>query len=359
VEYQDEDSASADDTEDPYTGRIGLEIIPGVYAARCQAIYTSGECTIKVFAYVYAPDLPDREMWECYLRLHMLSSFVHEASHHYDSTERIARGRWRMDNRRKVEAYAEDMQRDWMRDYVLPYIETTYPDQVQKLMDWIEHYGGYKLPLSMISGDPRASWNDDTVSGVSLLFSVSSNIGYLAKDVYQSKGLNKARIGFAHGLHYGEHYEPALQIIERVLADSPDDLDALTLKADIYIHQEMYTEARVLVDRVLKQNPDHKDALWVQMDVCQETQDWQGLLNTSGHVLSHFELEFWGKIHVTFHRAKACLELRDFDGMNTDLEAIEKSGWSSRGIPKYEQRKIDELRAEAGRRGMGVSNGSK
>jgi tetratricopeptide (TPR) repeat protein len=255
-----------------------------------------------------------------------------------------------MDNRRKVEAYAEDMQRDWMRDYVLPYIETAYQEHVHKLMDWVEYYGGYKLPLSMISGDPRAPWNDDTVGGVSLLFNVSSNIGHLAKDVYQGKGLNKARIGFAHGLHYGEHYEPALQIIERVLVDNPDDLDELTLKADIYAHQEMYAEARILVDRVLKQNPDHKDALWVQMDVYEEMQDWQGLLNTSTYMLSKFELEFWGKIHVTFHRAKAYLELGDYAGMNTDLESIEKSDWSSRGIPKLEKRKIDELRAEVGRR---------
>ena len=127
-------------------------------------------------------------------------------------------------------------------------------------------------------------------------------------------------------------------------------MDALTLKADIYVHQETYAEARLLVDRVLKQSPNHKDALWVQMDVCEEIQDWQGLLNTSTHMLSNFELEFWAKIHVTIHRAKAYLELGDYAGMTTDIEAIEGYDWSSRSIPKFEQRKIDKLRAEAGRR---------
>ena len=352
VEYQDEDSSYDNDIEDPHTGRIGMEIIPGIYAARCQAIYTREECTIKVFAYVYAPDLRDREMWECYLRLHMFSSFVHEASHYYDSTERIARDRWRMENRRKVEAYAEEMQRDWMNDYILPYIETTYPDQVHMLLDWIEYYGGYKLPLVMIAGDPRAPWNDSTESGVSLFFDVSSNIEYLAHDVYKNKGLNQARIRFAYGLHYGEHYEPAIQIIERVLSDTPGDSDALTLKADIFVHQNKYIEAKELVDLVLKQNPNHKDAMWVQMDVCEEMQDWQVLLDVSTRMLTHFELKFWDKTHLTFHRAKAYLELGDLAGMNADIEAIEGQDWSARGMPKHQRRRIDELKAEAGMRGQ-------
>ena len=40
-----------------------------------------------------------------------------------------------------------------------------------------------------------------------------------------------------------EHYADALQIIERVLAEHPQDAEALSLRAHVYNRQKRYAEA--------------------------------------------------------------------------------------------------------------------
>lgn len=346
---KDDDGLYQDDP-DPHTGRLGPEILPGVFTGRCQAVYTTGDHRIRLFAYVYDPELRDREMWECYIRLHMLSTFVHEAAHHYDHTMRVARGRWRMDDHPKAEGYAERLQYDWVRDHVVPCVEEAYPEQVKALMDWVEHYGGVRVPLPMIAGDPRATWNNGLVSAEAIFFSIPGAVGSLAQDVYEGKGLNETRLEFARGLHYGTHYDLGLQTIDRVLAGEPGNLDARVLKADIYEHLERHAEARELAEKALERDSDHQDALWVLIDACEQMQDWQVVLDASTRLLDGFELSAFYETRATLSRARAYLEVGRYGAMDEELRAVENRDWGERGLPTYARRRIDELRAEADRR---------
>ena len=133
---------------DPYTGRSGDESLPGVYTGRSLGVYTLDQRKIYIFAYVYDPALPEREMWELYMRLHMLSTFVHEAAHHYDNMSRVARGRWLTDSKEKREIYAEKGQHDWTQSGVIPYLRQAYPEQSQAIEDWVDHSGRSLAPVN-------------------------------------------------------------------------------------------------------------------------------------------------------------------------------------------------------------------
>ena len=79
---------------------------------------------------------------------------VHEVAHHVDHTTRVARGRWRADEERKVEEYADTRMLEWTRGIVLPYLEERYPDEVERLLGWIERHGGVRLSLETVADDP-------------------------------------------------------------------------------------------------------------------------------------------------------------------------------------------------------------
>jgi hypothetical protein len=84
-------------------------------------------------------------MWELLLRLWGLSTFVHEVAHHDDAMRRVARGRWRMAVKKKVEDYADTLQAEWARDVVVPYLERAYPAEVALLNAWMARHGGLAL----------------------------------------------------------------------------------------------------------------------------------------------------------------------------------------------------------------------
>jgi hypothetical protein len=73
---------------DPLIGRIGFEHLPAVYCGRILGQYHPDSARIFLCAYVYDENLPEREMWELYLRLSMLATLVHEIGHHYDMSAR-------------------------------------------------------------------------------------------------------------------------------------------------------------------------------------------------------------------------------------------------------------------------------
>jgi tetratricopeptide (TPR) repeat protein len=346
MDRQEDDSEFCRGEPDPYTGRIGSEVLPGVYSGRCKGLYNLSNAKVRLFAYVYDPLLLSREMWECYLRLHMLSTFVHEAAHHYDSTMRVARGRWRMDDKRKVEIYAECEQHDWTREVVISYTEQAYPQELKSLTTWIEHHGGVSIPLPMLAGDPRASVDNGSVNAVSVFFSVPGAISQLAQGVAGNEDLTQTRLQFARELHYGERYELALPAIERVLEDNPDNLEALALKADIYEHQGRCTEAKTIVNATLAKDAGHKDSLWVMMDICEQTGDWIGLLNASSYLLSQCDLSFGEDIQVSLRQVRAYMGLGDHAQSTATLQAMEEHDWGSDGMPGFWRRRVDELKKQ-------------
>ena len=148
---------------DPYVGRPGYETLPGVFQPRVLGRYLPDRKKIEIYGYVYDAALADRSLWEFYLRLHMLRTFVHETAHHWDFTSRLSRGRWRGDNKDKIEVYAEAAQQKWISTYVVPYLLNAYPADWDHLRTWMKNQIGAEIPL-LISGWRCASFGKNRPS---------------------------------------------------------------------------------------------------------------------------------------------------------------------------------------------------
>ena len=182
------------DEPDPLTGRIGHEMIPGIFTGHILGYYSRTTSSITLFAYVYDTETADVQLFEVYLRLQMLSTVVHEIAHSVDLTTRLARDRWLGDDTSKVEMYAEKLQYSWMIDYVVPYLESRYPEQVKALLDWIEHYGGIRLELALLAGECRSTRRNGLVA---LGFDACAALHNLIEEVAEGKSLKDTRMGFA------------------------------------------------------------------------------------------------------------------------------------------------------------------
>jgi hypothetical protein len=137
---------------DPYTGRFGIELLPGVYAAHV------GGCThrthrIVLTAYVNDPALPDRAMWECYLRFRMLSVLMHEVGHHRDHLPARKPSSRELDT---LEQTAETAAATWTTALVMPYLREQYADDVQRLETWASEWAGADIRLDHLVDEPRA-----------------------------------------------------------------------------------------------------------------------------------------------------------------------------------------------------------
>jgi hypothetical protein len=107
-------------------GRWGYEMFPGIYGPAVLGIYALDSNRIRLFGYVKVPDRAVTEEQNRELRFEMLETLVHELAHHDDRTRRTARGRWRMDDRRKDEQYAVALEQEWCVEVVLPYLLARY-----------------------------------------------------------------------------------------------------------------------------------------------------------------------------------------------------------------------------------------
>jgi tetratricopeptide (TPR) repeat protein len=325
---------SGDEERDPLAGRIGVELWPGAYSGRILGTYFYNTAKIQLFAYVYDGRMPDRSLKELYLRLKMLATFVHEVAHHYDHTMRVARGRWLADDTDKVEIYAEDVQHEWVQRYVVPYLAQAYPEECRALDAWIEHHGGVSVPLALLAGDPRTSVKGNRIR---IIFSIPGAFEKLVEIVTRGEELTATRLEFARELHYGENYAEALVSIYCVLEEHPEDAEALTLQADIAVHQQEYDLAHSLCERVLARDESYVNAWEVLADLHWTRRSWARLQDTTTRILTLVEPTDWYWGRALRERARARLELGDWDGLVTDLDQL----WQSR-VPKnrYEARAL-------------------
>ncbi len=330
---------------DPLTGRLGYEHLSGVYAGRYLGTYSRLSAWIQLSAYVYKPNTEHRPIVEFYLKLQMLSTFAHEVAHHYDMMHRVARGRWLRDSSEKNEIYAEHNQHSWAQDAVVSYLRSAYPEQVKKLDAWLRYHGGVSVPLETLAGDPRTTSKGNPRGVAWIKFDVQSAFEQLLTNAIKGVAVAQSRLEFARELHYAEDYERALRIIDLLLTADADDLEAITLKADICEHQERYAEARELVESVLRQDARHHDALWIMVYICQDTDEWHGLLNACNRLLELGELAPVPMARLLISRARARLGLGDADGAAEDLGAVDAVEWRGpHGAPPWIRRQIAEFR---------------
>jgi hypothetical protein len=110
------------ETRDPFLSRKGEEFTPGVWVPEIRGTYAPDTMAICLFGCVLAPDVNVTPGDRLELRFRMLRTLVHELAHHQDRMRRVARGRWRMDDERKAEWYADILTRRWCADVVVPYL---------------------------------------------------------------------------------------------------------------------------------------------------------------------------------------------------------------------------------------------
>ncbi len=266
-----------DGDPDPFTGRRGHEVLAGVHAGRVLGLCRSHPATIHVFAYVHPPDLAERRVKQLVLKLHALTTFVHEVAHHHDFTARIARGRWLADDSDQREAYAEHMELTLLHDVVLPYLEVACADDVTYFGDWTERHGGVRVPLALLV-DPRPT-RAGTVPAERWLFSTHAALETLLEDVAAGRDPLETRVELARQIHYGGEYAMPRTILAGVLAEHPGHMAALILEADIDVHQGAPARAEAICRDVLARDPACADAWEVLVDALHDQQRWAALVD--------------------------------------------------------------------------------
>jgi tetratricopeptide (TPR) repeat protein len=296
---------------DPYVGRDGVEILPGVFSGRYLGTYFFDTSAIQLYAYVYDSSIPDREIRELLLRMRMLVTLMHEIAHHTEQRIRGTRGRWLAMPGNRSERYAESLEYRWARLIVVPYIEEAYRSEVQALQHWMQHHGGIGLPLLTLVEKPRV-----------LFFAAKGALESLIEAVDERRPLKETRLEFARDLHYGEYYDEALAILAVVLADYPDDPEVQALQADIFVHLERYEDAERVAGHVLAANADDVDAWEVLLDVYRALGRWRELEAAATQVLALYEADSWQSRAAHKERAYARIELGAFEEAESDIALL-------------------------------------
>lgn len=335
-----------DPIRDPYTSRLGYEILPGVYRGRSLGTYYQNRGIIRLFAWVYAPELPHLRIVEFYLRLRMLMVFVHELGHHFDFTSRVARGRWRADADDKVEIYAEEVEHDWAKEYVVPYLEQGYSGELAEMQAWMIEHAGIIVPLTFLAGDPRGTGPGGTIR-TNALFDTSDAFKDFVSAVIQNQDPMTTRIKFARDIHYSDEYELPLAILRTVLDKDPANIEALVLEGDIFIHQEKFAMAQSRAEAALGLEPENVDALEVLADAFEELKQWGALEKTADRLMEtdKDKIEkpcYWS---VLIQRARARIGQGNYAGARSDIDEAAKTKLSKKrklGLPRHRMEQIIE-----------------
>lgn len=308
---------------DPYVGRQGCGILPGIFVGNVLGVYYPGQAKLRIHAYVGGQEALDPIPVGFYLRMYMLMTLVHEVAHHYDFSSRIARGRWLADAEDKVEIYAEQVQHDWFSRYVVPCLRRDYPDQWQALNSWVREKTGLELPVEVLLGDPRT-----TARGNGFIlrawFDTGRAFQMFLTTVQQGGDLQKARLDLARDLHYAEHYEPALLIIDLLMRADRDNVDALVLRADIFNHMGRCEEALNISKQVLQREPRWGAALETQIDALIGLGEYHKGIQGIDKLMGIIGKEPYGVVRWQMEKAEALIEIGQYAEAETLLASIEE-----------------------------------
>jgi tetratricopeptide (TPR) repeat protein len=330
--------APAEDSEtlDPL-GRPAHAALPGVFSGRVLGTYFSGSVTeIALYGYIYDLALPHRAVVAAYLRLRMLSTFVHELGHHVDRRERVARGRWRFDGDDR-ELHAQAIERAWTLDYVIPYLEEVHAASHAALERWLFEHTGVHLPIETLTGTVAGA--PDT--GEAQFFSVSLAFESLYESVCKGDAPPAPQLEFARDLHYGTWYEEALAVLDAVARTHPDDDRQRTLRGDIYVHLGRHADAGALVEPVLARHPDDTDALEVLADVAESAGHW-GRVRELQLRRRDLLADDWRMRGAGRDALRAAIELAAWDDVDRELPELRAACRSDR-----ERNRVAELEALA------------
>ena len=232
--------------------------MPGVYCASCLGEYVYAEKSIALLGFAYDPVLPDRVMWEAFLRFVALSNLVHEVAHHVDLWDKPD-----MDPvllKARSEDFAEHYQERWTAEYVVPYLLETYPGEMALFLHWVEEHAG--VPVSLEELIPEPSLQDNEIAGHAFVREMARLV---------ASGASPAETRMLYLRFRAERTGDAtmLPLVERYLMDYPDRTDAQVLMANIWMEMGMYEGARSLLATLVKRHPQHQ-AAWLALIECDE-----------------------------------------------------------------------------------------
>lgn len=299
---------------DPYIGRFKVQRYPGVYDSGVLGVYNTDRMRIQLYGYVYAPELPNRPELELILKCLMLSTFVHEIAHHQDRTMRIARGRWRMDCTRQNENYAERWQSEWDCDYVVPFVQETYPEKVNRLLDWLETETDIHLTLPMLFGvreDPK-----DIPCFV--------EIAPVIKAIADHKPEHEIRKIMITEIYRGDLDAKALEEIDRLLSENGPDHELFTMKGNVLRSQKKFDAAHEEFCRALAIAPTYMRAWDLLVIVNDDQKNWPEAVKNAEHAIALYQQHGeTGPSLNYFLRAVAKMEMGDLDGAEAAINETE------------------------------------
>lgn len=338
---------------DPYAGRDSWEVLPGIYQpAYCGpwddgplAAYREQERGIYLFALVYGDEPPHRPIWEFYLRLELFLGFIHALARHRDYVMGAGeKGDPGEPGRGRIAA----TEAEWRMEYLVPFLQETFPSEVHRLQAWMQEHGGFAIPLAVLAGEPPPEWRKKGVRLANGNFTVMAALNGLIGDVLKSDDPLNTRVQFARNLHYVEFYPEALQILEDLLAGHPDNLEAVLLKADIYVHQEEYQSARPLLEWALEREPVNRDALEDLARAHLGLREWTDLAVVTTRLLDLASPRLIPRCNALLDRSRAWLEMGCPEKAAADLDAVEAAVPAKYRRQRHVYRRLDQLRAEIG-----------
>jgi tetratricopeptide (TPR) repeat protein len=335
---------------DPHTGRPGSELFCGVYCGPYLGTFRPASGLISIYAFVWnksACPLP-QDICELYLRLHALQTLVHEVAHHHDECQRQARGRWLKLRKENIEMYAEKMEYEWTRTFVLPYLEATYPRAVRRLRAWVSWHGGIRLPFEFFAGDPRTTCRD----GLILLSSdTASSFRSWLDELSKASTLAGRRLAFAWELHFADQYESCLAVVECVLRGHPDNIAARECLADTLVHLDRYDDALAAALHLLAADPLNSTAWQTRADVAEANSDWLRLLSICQDWRTAGGLSHGGEFNILTYEAIAYCALGRIQEMEQAIEC--RVALASPDPEIQKQRRVWMLRSVRRRAGLG------
>jgi hypothetical protein len=262
---------------DPYYGRWGGDWLPGVYCASCLGEYVYAERSIALLGFVYDPALPDRVMWEAFLRFVALSTLMHEVAHHVDLRETPDRDPVLV--KARSEHVAEQYQERWTAEYVVPYLLETYPQETALFLQWVEAQAG--VPAHLDELIPAPSHQDDALTGHAF-------VRELARLVASGASPAETRMLYLRFRAERTGTATMLPLVERYCMDYPDRSDALVLMATLWMEQEQWEGARSLLAALVKRDPTNQSAWLALIDCDTVLGDARRLQRTSARYAAMF-----------------------------------------------------------------------
>jgi hypothetical protein len=299
---------------DPISNRIGLEILPGFYKGWIWGTYESFACRITLHSFVFDPARPCPMPTKAYFKLQVLSTFVHEAAHHFDHTRRTARGRWLALEGTKVEHFAEHRQHEWTQACVVPYLEETYPQDVAELLQWLEVHGKIRFTLGELISDPRQAY----------VSTIERALENLLTDVMKETTVLEKLFNFAVNLKIADRFERAQQVVDHILADAPEHDEALELRADIWNFQKNYADSALLASQLVARNPRHRRAQATLIRAYEGLGQWAKVIETATESLALFEDELH-RLDAIASRSTAYWKLGKQEQSDDDLKTLQRS----------------------------------